>query len=294
MKRWLLIFAALFGFAKVNAQTENYFPLAIGNQWEYYDGVKYWFGEIEKDTLYKNGKKYFIMPFSIGEFHFARKDSLGNVYTIESMFNPYHYDSLEALVFKSNAQLGESWVVSYSGPPLYDTVKSTCHYVGMGNVFGESRNIKGISIDNGTIPMVNLYFAEGIGLIKEEYDDGTVKLIDYAKIGGIRFGKLLDVQKIDKMPDVISISQNYPNPFNSRTSIEVQIPSNAGKPAPLDFIIYDILGRVIVRKNYLVTNNQTNIKIDIDADALKLTSGTYFYSVTIGNTLLTKKMAYLK
>jgi hypothetical protein len=91
-----------------------------------------------------------------------------------------------------------------------------------------------------------------------------------------------------EVPTVYSLSQNYPNPFNPSTKIEFALP----KAEFVTLKIYDVSGREVstlaneklAPGKYTVTfNNESN-----------LSSGVYFYRMTAGNFIDTKKMMLIK
>lgn len=93
-------------------------------------------------------------------------------------------------------------------------------------------------------------------------------------------------------PVEFSISQNYPNPFNPTTKLQFQIPT-AGK---VKLNIYDINGSLVKEifsgeKEAGLHTHDWNAK---NLNGKQVASGVYFYSVQFNNTLLTKKMIYLK
>ncbi len=90
------------------------------------------------------------------------------------------------------------------------------------------------------------------------------------------------------------LKQNYPNPFNPATTIEYTIPllknqKNSGIRVKLK--IFDLLGREV--RTILNVKQTPGIHIvKFNAGALK--SGIYFYKLTAGNFVSTKKMILLK
>ncbi|MCB0751681.1 MAG: T9SS type A sorting domain-containing protein, partial [Ignavibacteriae bacterium] len=81
--------------------------------------------------------------------------------------------------------------------------------------------------------------------------------------------------------------QNYPNPFNPVTKISYQIPS----PGLVTLRIYDVLGREV---RTLVNKELNSGKYEIEFNASSLSSGIYFYTLSAGSFLLTKKLMLLK
>ncbi len=128
---------------------------------------------------------------------------------------------------------------------------------------------------------------------------------------------LTSVNNNKSVPVDFELFQNYPNPFskgsggNTITTIRYTICSFVNKDngkknvdghalmsessKQVTLKIYDLLGREIAT---LVNEKQTpgNYEITFDASSVseKLTSGVYFYSLTVANFKSTKKMILLK
>jgi hypothetical protein len=81
--------------------------------------------------------------------------------------------------------------------------------------------------------------------------------------------------------------QNYPNPFNPATEIRYQVPT-AGR---VYLKVYDILGREVAT---LVDQVRTAGSYTVTFNASTLASGLYFYRMTAGNFIQTKRMLLLK
>jgi len=88
-------------------------------------------------------------------------------------------------------------------------------------------------------------------------------------------------------PDAYALHQNYPNPFNPNTTISYDI-KEAGI---VTLTIFDILGREVVT---LVNTLQQQGFYSVEYDASKLTSGIYFYQLTVNDFVDLKKMVLLK
>ncbi len=89
-----------------------------------------------------------------------------------------------------------------------------------------------------------------------------------------------------------SLDQNYPNPFNPSTKIKYTIPS-AGTSV-MKFVqlkVYDVLGNEVA---VLVNKEQAAGNYEIEFDASNLSSGIYFYKLTSGSFVETKKMLLMK
>jgi hypothetical protein len=77
--------------------------------------------------------------------------------------------------------------------------------------------------------------------------------------------------------------QNYPNPFNPSTKINY----NVGEPGLVQLKIYNVLG---VEVALLVNEQQNAGNYTIGFDAARLSSGVYFYSLSVNNFTQTRKM----
>jgi hypothetical protein len=84
-----------------------------------------------------------------------------------------------------------------------------------------------------------------------------------------------------------SLLQNYPNPFNPTTNIKFSIPKNNF----VELKIYNILGKEITT---LFRGFLKQGLYNVEFDASKLSSGTYFYKLKTKDFTATKKMVLIK
>jgi len=277
-------------YQNILSQTPNFFPLAIGNEYQLYNGYNYFYGKIERDTIYPNGKQYFHLPVGIFEFGDCRVDSSGNILSASRPF--FGGEPEEQLVFKADAQLNEVWTIAWNINPLGHKGYGRCIYVDSGYIFGKTRKIKGVLLFSDSYYYYYYWLAEDIGLIKDRYDNGTISILNYAKINGVEYGTLVSVNNDDAVLQMdFSVSQNYPNPFNGITNINVRQPINFPNHK-IKLTIHNILGSKLYEREYAVNNN--NFIISFNTDELHLSSGTYFYSVSAGEKSITKKFLLIK
>jgi photosystem II stability/assembly factor-like uncharacterized protein len=88
-------------------------------------------------------------------------------------------------------------------------------------------------------------------------------------------------------PQGFVLEQNYPNPFNPTTKIEFRI-SN------FEFVslkVYDVLGNEVAN---LVNEELAEGSYEINFDAGRLSSGVYFYTLSVPGFLSSKKMILLR
>jgi photosystem II stability/assembly factor-like uncharacterized protein len=106
-----------------------------------------------------------------------------------------------------------------------------------------------------------------------------------------------DINNISSnIPELYELKQNYPNPFNSQTTIEIEIKENSN----VNLILYDVLGKEIVKLLQNENYRQGSYKVKLDFSRWLTPSGIYFYRLEAtnknNNTTFTqsKKMVYLK
>ena len=91
----------------------------------------------------------------------------------------------------------------------------------------------------------------------------------------------------DKTVFEYALGQNYPNPFNPTTTIDYSIKSSG----LVTLKVYDILGIEVAS---LVNERQDAGRYFVNFNASNLPSGIYFYSLTSGKYMATKKLILLK
>jgi hypothetical protein len=89
------------------------------------------------------------------------------------------------------------------------------------------------------------------------------------------------------IPSDYSLTQNYPNPFNPETMINYSIKEEG----MVSLNIYNALGQEVMS---LVNGNQSAGNYEVRLDASRLTSGIYFYKLSVNGHNFTKKMMLLK
>ena len=116
---------------------------------------------------------------------------------------------------------------------------------------------------------------------------------DKSHIYFLEHSGVLDVRKDNEMtPDEIAISQNYPNPFNPLTKFVYTI----NNPGVASLKIYDVTGKLI----YTVFDEYKEIGTfeeewrSIDENNQAVSSGVYFYNLSLATGSVTKKMVLSK
>ncbi len=89
------------------------------------------------------------------------------------------------------------------------------------------------------------------------------------------------------MPKTFALLPNYPNPFNPPTTIRYQLPVDTH----VKLVIYNLLGQRVAAP---VDGRITAGSHQISWDASDYSSGLYFYKLTAGDKVFTKRMTLLK
>jgi hypothetical protein len=95
------------------------------------------------------------------------------------------------------------------------------------------------------------------------------------------------VEEDPLVPTSFEVSQNYPNPFNPTTTIEISL----DRTTAVRVQVFNIMGRVVAT---LMDGRQTAGRYTLTWDASDMSSGVYFYRVTTGERVVTRKMMLLK
>jgi hypothetical protein len=88
-------------------------------------------------------------------------------------------------------------------------------------------------------------------------------------------------------PVICALGDNYPNPFNASTAINFNLPENQ----PVRLEIFNISGQLV---ETLLDNRMDADHYTIQWNADGFSSGIYFYRLTTGKKVFTKKMTLLK
>ncbi len=92
------------------------------------------------------------------------------------------------------------------------------------------------------------------------------------------------------VPARFELFQNYPNPFNPSTRIGYRV-EGIGDRVWVTLKVYDVLGRGVAT---LVNERKAPGSYEVRFDATLLASGVYFYKLTAGNFVQTRKMLVMK
>jgi hypothetical protein len=224
-------------------------------------------------------------------------------------------DSLQKLRIQENNLTFEDiepnvWVptFTYSPQAFIGKLLDTTIYVGenlilsvdvggTANVYQWTRD--GLNILNATENIYTIDSAEasdnGVYICKITNTIAT-ELTLYSREMNVAVERAVGVEKPEnELPTKLALFQNYPNPFNPSTTIKYTIPASifpsGVKEVNVQVNVYDILGREVAR---LVNQKQKLGNYEITWEASNQPSGVYFYQLSVGPFLETKKMILLR
>ena len=134
----------------------------------------------------------------------------------------------------------------------------------------------------GTTTEKHFYSFSDENLSEGEYRY-RLKQIDFD--GTSSFSEIIEVEI--NLPLLFSLEQNYPNPFNPSTKIKYSIPQSSN----VLIKVFDILGNEI---KTIVNEAKSAGTFEIIFNAGDYPSGIYFYQLSAGNYIDTKKMLLVK
>jgi len=261
---------------------QNYFPLEVGNRWDYFisgysHGGNYWYDTLSVEVIgkisFNTNKDYYILSESFfgGEYLCIKNDSL------------YFYDtddSLDCLMFAFNQNDS-----SYYSSCMFDSCRVNTDIIG--THFGITDTIQ-----RHLHYFWGLYeYSRLFGLVYWNWGS-LLQVWEYSLSGciisGVTYGNLLVSIDMGNAPvNEFMLFQNYPNLFNPTSTIKYQIPE-------LSFVtlkVYDVLGNEIAT---LVNAEMPAGEYVVEFDGSGLTSGIYFYQLRAGNFFETRKMILMK
>jgi hypothetical protein len=298
---------------------DNATALAIdGSGNVYVTGFSYWMGQYYNYVTIKyasNGDSLAGVSYD-GPLHYSEfptaiaLDNSSNVfvtgYSTQTLSPTVMYDYA---TLKYNSSLEQQWVARYNGTGSGDDKAVAMTVDNLGDVY-----VTGFS--TGTLPYYDYltikYSSEG-NVDTTLRQNGNAELNDYPAAialgpsytiyvtgaayftgSGLDYYTLryslspyLNTPKTEQVPDQYNLFQNYPNPFNPATTIKFDIP----KSSLVKLSVFDITGKEI---EVLANETLNPGSYSVNWDAGKVSSGIYFYRLTAGDFVQTRKMILVK
>lgn len=273
MKRLPLLMTLLLVAIDSPSQT-CYYPLAIGNVWDYGASYQQWVAI--GDTLLPDGKVYSVLQ----ETHYYQKKCLRQEGDSVFWGTSLYYD-----------------FTRMPGDTLWKTSDSFKYLSARGDTTIFDRNLRWWEFTRivfvgqtagGDVELV----VDSVGMVYywESFDSYFQPwVLRGAIIDGKQFGTVsaLEQSRSQEIPAECALMQNYPNPFNPSTTIKYELP----RSAVVNLSVYDLLGRMV---SVLVNERRDAGIHEVTFDGSGLASGVYFYRFSAGDFVQTRKLVLVK
>ena len=287
MKKLFLLLMLLTEFVFSQNISDDFFPLAVGNSWAY--NYSTYSADFVNGFYHSDSG---IATYSIISKIISNDSTIWNCLEIREIDNLKDTTEFSIVEYHS----GNHRLVKYGDSNLFSVFPFTEEYQDSTSFFRYfpsvvldtfSVNVKSI---NEYYNNYNVSFQRSVGLTKVSfyiypplvgYEASTNHTLQSAVITSV------NNQDLESLPKDFELLQNYPNPFNPSTTIEYEIPNSSN----VKIEIFDVLGRKI---ETLMNNEQTRGNYKIYFDGSNLSSGIYFYKITAGKFIQTKKMFLIK
>ena len=209
----------------------------------------------------------------------------GSFFSSRALVGEIHYDAtvpVELASFTSSVSYSESGNIVELSWATATEVNNQGFFVER-----KSSNSEWTSLDfiegQGTTTETHFYTYEDKNVAVGSYSY-RLKQIDFD--GSSKYYDLSNVVEVSS-PYTYSLSQNYPNPFNPSTKISWQLKNDGF----VTLKVYDQLGKEVAT---LVNEERPAGSYEIEFNASSLASGVYYYRISSGNFVDTKKMILIK
>ncbi len=160
----------------------------------------------------------------------------------------------------------------------YSNIGTDANYIVMGNANYATENVSHVSLGADWVRHWDITLSGG-GDLNGQFAAMRLQVL----VGP----EIVSTEDEPELPTRIGLAQNYPNPFNPSTTIRYQLPN----AADVRLVVYDVLGREIAE---LVNETVPSGRHEVELDATGWPSGLYVYSLSAGDTRLTRNMVLLR
>lgn len=287
MKYIKLIIAAVI-FSNIGFTQSDYFPLEIGNYWNYEYMYNYpinYQNEVV-DTVTFGENRYFKVESELNNrTYYYRVD------TTEKLYKYNFNTSSDVLIADFQMETGDSVIVFTYDDTLHTYMHCTSTQGTLITTPTTSDTFYNCYSFYFDIPQVYddeyaTWYSENIGFIHEVYlgPQPVFHTIIGAYVGG---ENVLKNSEVELFPIDYNILSIYPNPFNNSATINISIPFELN----LIIHLYDLLGKEVLT---IIDKNFKPGKYQVGIDSENLSSGVYIVKAISNNYIESKKIVLLK
>lgn len=272
------------------ASSQGFYPLHIGNRWEYWEpppppNYYAWTTRAVKDTIMSNNISYVLLRSDGGIFdQFLRQDG-------PRVYEYLLSDSSEYVLYDFSRGIGDTVSIRYYAN---DTIVIRVTRIGLDSVFGRLR----MQWEFYEQASHSSFFAvrevtDSIGMTRIVYEPGISFYLRGAVIDSIQYGTITSApHPAEAHPTSYALLQNYPNPFNNSTVITFR--AHGGEYVAIT--VFDMLGRKV---KYLFDGKMPSESYFVswdgrNQDGMPLASGVYVCQLKTQNFLRSMKMVLLR
>ncbi len=246
-----------------------YFPLHIGDRWQFSEGGTAISDAQVLDTVTIAGHKYASLSGLLTQGNF-RMDASKLYSTILGG---------EKLLCDFSARIGDTLAIYWNG---YDSVLVFLHDQNFVSWFGKNRVQMGFwhsSLHSLGHLRSSYVVVDSVGFVQIARES-IVLALRGAVIDGKQLGLITSVTQTHSAPSIVRLSQNYPNPFNSTTRLAFDLSTDSN----VEVAIYDILGRKV---SVLASQHFASGTYNLAWDGWEYPSGVYFCRLVAGSVMKT-------
>ncbi|HHY77022.1 MAG TPA: hypothetical protein GX498_00760 [Clostridiales bacterium] len=160
-----------------------YYPLAVGNQWEY-EGIGNEYALYTQKVVYSKDNKYQVMINNGGtitaNIYVLSDDSLVRTYTEAEVYDEKNVldekENIEDIIIKGPIEVGTKWESQGNQHEITDVDATVTVPAG---TFENCIVIKETYKESGAFS--NYYYCKGVGLVKSEYIDDDFEVLSLLK-----------------------------------------------------------------------------------------------------------------
>jgi hypothetical protein len=172
---------------------------------------------------------------------------------------------------------------------FYVIITDTADYVGDLSGFGLSQSGEKVWLEDsvGTIIDSVAFGAMTATQSWSRIPDGGAWVLANTITRGTTNGTGTGVDDGLEVPSAFMLAQNYPNPFNPSTTIRYALPQRSS----VSLAVYNAIGQEVA---LLVRGEQEAGTHEVKFNASNLSTGVYFYRLTAGSFIQTRRLLLLK